>query len=315
MVVAPLLDENRWSYALNALGRDYLSERKNEQELRVAAAEFGVNAKSEMYKLPAHHVGAYAEQDAALTLRLWQHFKGLLIQQDIQDIFNLELNVLNVVLPMRQKGVRVDLEKAELLKTELQQKEKHILDTIVADYGVPVDLWAAASIAKAFDAAKLEYKYTEKTNAPSFTKTFLSTHSHPLPQMVVQAREYNKARTTFIDTILRHQCNGRIHAEAHSLRNDGGGTVTGRFSYSNPNLQQIPARHGEIGPMIRSLFLPEENEEWGAFDYSSQEPRIVVHYAKLLEFTGADQFAEQYAQDPYTDFHQMAADIVGVPRK
>ena len=120
MVVAPLLDENRWSYALNALGRDYLSERKNEQELRVAAAEFGVNAKSEMYKLPAHHVGAYAEQDAALTLRLWQHFKGLLIQQDIQDIFNLELKVLNVVLPMRQKGVRVDLEKAELLKTELQ---------------------------------------------------------------------------------------------------------------------------------------------------------------------------------------------------
>ncbi len=315
MVVAPLLDENRWSYALNALGRDYLSERKNEQELRTAAAEFGVNAKSEMYKLPAQHVGTYAEQDAALTLKLWQRFKQLILEEDIQDIFDLELKVLNVVLPMRQRGVRVDVEKALLLKGELENKEKKILDTITTQYGVPVDLWAAASIAKAFDAAKLTYSYTEKTQAPSFTKNFLSTHPHPLPKMIVQAREYNKARTTFIDTILRHQHNGRIHAEAHSLRNDGGGTVTGRFSYSNPNLQQIPARHGEIGPMIRSIFIPEEGELWGTFDYSSQEPRIVVHYAQLLGFTGAEQFAQQYREDKRTDFHQMAADIVGVPRK
>ena len=73
--------------------------------------------------------------------------------------------------------------------------------------------------------------------------------------MIVEAREYNKARTTFVDTILKHQTKGRIHAELHPLRNDDGGTVTGRFSYSNPNLQQIPARHKEIGPLIRSLFL------------------------------------------------------------
>ena len=99
------------------------------------------------------------------------------------------------------------------------------------------------------------------------------------------------------------------------LRSDDGGTVTGRFSYSNPNLQQIPARHPKIGPLIRSLFLPEEGSLWGAFDYSSQEPRIVVHYSKLMGFKGADTFAEQYNIDPRTDFHQMAADIVGVPRK
>ena len=315
MVVAPLLDENRFSYALNALGRDYLGERKNERDLQQAAAEFGVNAKSEMYKLPAQHVGAYAEQDASLTLKLWNHFKQLLVKEDIENVFNLELDVLNVVIPMRQKGVRVDLQKAETLKSLLQEKEQSILDKVVNDYGVAVDLWAAASIAKAFDAAKLKYDFTEKTGKPSFTKTFLSTHEHELPRMIVEAREYNKARTTFIDTILKHQNNGRIHAEAHSLRSDIGGTVTGRFSYSNPNLQQIPARHEQIGPMIRSLFLPEEDHIWGAFDYSSQEPRLVVHYSKLLDFRGAKNFADTYNQDPNTDFHQMAADIVGVPRK
>lgn len=315
MVVAPLLDENRFSYALNAIGRDYLQERKSEKELREAAEAFGVNAKSEMYKLPAAHVGKYAEQDAALTLKLWKHFQTLIIKEDIQDIFDLELKVLNTIIPMRERGVRVDLDKAELIKKDLEAREKGLLDQIAKQSGVAVEIWAAESVAKVFDALGLEYSKTEKTGAPSFTKGFLANHKHEVAQMIVQAREYQKARSTFVDTILKHQVNGRIHAELHPLRSDDGGTVTGRFSYSNPNLQQIPARHGEIGPMIRSLFLPEEGALWGAFDYSSQEPRIVVHYAKLMGFRGASDFAEQYNVDARTDFHQMAADIVGVPRK
>ena len=315
MVVAPLLDENRFSYALNAIGRDYLQERKSEKELREAAEAFGVNAKSEMYKLPAAYVGAYAEQDAALTLRLWTFFKGLIIKEDIGDIFDLELKVLKTIIPMREKGVRVDLEKAERIKIDLEQREKKLLAEIKRQSGISVELWAAESVSKAFDALDLQYNKTEKTGAPSFTKGFLANHPHQVPKMIVEAREFNKARTTFVDAILKHQVNGRIHAELHPLRSDVGGTVTGRFSYSNPNLQQIPARHGEIGPMIRSLFIPEEGTLWGAFDYSSQEPRIVVHYSKLMGFRGASDFAEQYSVDARTDFHQMAADIVGVPRK
>ena len=315
MVVAPLLDENRFSYALNALGRDYLQERKSEAELREAAEAFGVDAKSEMYKLPAAHVGKYAEQDASLTLRLWNHFKSLIIKEDIGDIINLEHKVLRTIIPMREKGVRVDLEKAEKIKEDLLAKEKRLLDKIFEITGVTVEVWAAESVAKVFDKLKLDYSKTEKTGAPSFTKGFLANHPHRVPQMIVEAREYQKARSAFVDTILKHQVNGRIHAELHPLRSDEGGTVTGRFSYSNPNLQQIPARHGEIGPMIRSLFIPEEGALWGAFDYSSQEPRIVVHYANLMGFRGAQEFAQQYNEDARTDFHQMAADIVGVPRK
>tara|TARA_X000001382_G_scaffold17054_2_gene10679 strand:+ start:1473 stop:3353 length:1881 start_codon:yes stop_codon:yes gene_type:complete len=312
MIVAALIDENRFSYALNALGRDYLNERKSEKDLYEAANSFGVNAKSEMWKLPAHFVGAYAEQDAALTLKLWQFFKGVIVKEDIADIFDLELQVLKVVFDMRKKGVRVDLEKAEELKVYLQREEEKVLQE---SGGTDIDIWAAASIAKAFDAKGLTYPKTPKSGQPSFTKNFLANHAHALPQAVVRARELNKARTTFIDTIIKHQHNGRIHAEAHSLRSDDGGTVTGRFSYSNPNLQQVPARNAEIGPMIRGLFLPEEGELWGAFDYSSQEPRLVVHYSSLLKLTGAQEFADQYNVDATTDFHQMAADIVGVPRK
>jgi DNA polymerase-1 len=218
MVVAPLLDENRFSYALNAIGKDYLQERKSEKELREAADAFGVNAKSEMYKLPPAYVGSYAEQDASLTLRLWKHFQSLIIKEDIGDIFKLELDVLRTIIPMRQKGVRVDLQKAEVIKDDLAKREEDLLYKIKQTTGVDVEIWAAESVSKAFDALNLSYSKTEKSGAPSFTKGFLANHPHEIPQMIVQAREFNKARTTFVDTILKHQINGRIHAELHPLR-------------------------------------------------------------------------------------------------
>jgi DNA polymerase I-like protein with 3'-5' exonuclease and polymerase domains len=315
MVAAPLIDENRYSYSLNNLGIDYLKERKDERTLREAAASMGLDPKSEMHKLPAHFVGRYAEQDAGLTLRLWRHLEGILIADELTSIFNLEMRVLRVCLEMRMRGVRVDLDKADQVKTRLLAEENSLLKGIKDKTGVDVSIWAAASVAKVFDALNLEYPKTSKTEAPSFTKNFLATHPHEVARSIVRARELNKARTTFIDSITKHSVRGRIHADIHQLRGDDGGTVTGRFSYSSPNLQQIPSRDEEIGPLIRGLFIPEQGELWGSFDYSSQEPRIVVHYANILNMEGAGVFAEAYQNDARSDFHQIAADIVGVPRK
>ena len=315
MVAAPLIDENRYSYSLNNLGIDYLKERKDERTLREAAASMGLDPKSEMHKLPAHFVGRYAEQDAGLTLRLWRHLEGILIADELTSIFNLEMRVLRVCLEMRMRGVRVDMDKADQVKTRLLSEENSLLKGIKDKTGVDVSIWAAASVAKVFDALNLEYPKTSKTEAPSFTKNFLATHPHEVARSIVRARELNKARTTFIDSITKHSVRGRIHADIHQLRGDDGGTVTGRFSYSSPNLQQIPSRDEEIGPLIRGLFIPEQGELWGSFDYSSQEPRIVVHYANILNMEGAGVFAEAYQNDARSDFHQIAADIVGVPRK
>ena len=208
MVCAPLINENRFSYSLNALSRDYLQEYKSEKGLREAAETFGVNPKSEMYKLPAQHVGQYAEQDASLTLRLWQQFKGLIVKEDVGSVFELETKVLRVIIDMRGKGVCVDLDRAEQVKQKLENQENNILKEIKSKSGVNVEIWAADSVAKVFDSLGLTYKKTEKTQAPSFTKNFLKNHTDPVAQMVVQARELNKARTTFIDTILKHQVRG-----------------------------------------------------------------------------------------------------------
>jgi DNA polymerase I-like protein with 3'-5' exonuclease and polymerase domains len=315
MLAAPLLDENRFSYSLNALGFDYLKEVKSEQGLKEAAHDFGVHAKKELWKLPAMHVGAYAEQDAALTLKLWHHFKALMRKEEVESIFNLETDVLPVLLDLTFKGIRFNRQDCEHQMQQMRRKEADILKHIKEQAGVKVDIWAAASIAQAFDKLAIQYPRTAQ-GAPSFTKSFLDNHDHPMAKMIVEARELNKTHGTFLEPYLRHSAkDGRIHTHFNQMRNEDGGTVTGRLSASNPNLQQVPARHEVIGPLVRSLFLPEEGNIWAANDFSSQEPRLLVHYATLLDLPGAEKMAVAYRENPDTDFHQMVADLAGIKRK
>ena len=315
MLAAPLLDENRFSYSLNALGLDYLKDVKSEQGLKEAAQDFGVHPKKELWKLPAMHVGEYAEQDAALTLKLWHHFKALIQREEVHSIFELETDVLPVLLDITFKGVRFNRPECERQVEEMRRKETDILKYIKNQAGVKVDIWAAASIAQAFNKLGIQYPKTAQ-GAPSFTKTFLDTHEHPMAKMILEAREFNKTHGTFLEPYLRHSAkDGRIHTHFNQMRNEDGGTVTGRLSASNPNLQQVPARHEVIGPLVRGLFLPEDGQLWAANDFSSQEPRLLVHYATLLGLPGAEKMADAYRENPDTDFHQMVADMAGIKRK
>ena len=317
MVMASLIDENRFSYTLNSIGYEYLREVKDEKGLREAAEAAGVDAKSEMYKLPAMYVGSYAEKDAELTLELFKVLSIEINKQNLTEIFDLETQLFPCLIDMKFKGVRVDVESAHKLKEKLSTQEKILLREVQQGTGIDTQIWAAKSIAKVFEKLNLPYTLTEKTQAPSFTKNFLQEHKHPLVQKIAKARELNKAHTTFIDTILKHSHKGRIHADINPIRSDQGGTVTGRFSYSNPNLQQIPARNKELGPMIRGLFLPEENHTWGCFDYSQQEPRLVVHYAASTQpicfNESVIKMVEKFKNNE-VDFHQTVADMAGISR-
>ena len=314
MIAASLVNENKYRYDLNSLSWDYLGYGKNESTLNEAAKDWGVDPKAELWKLPATFVGGYAERDASLTLELWQLLKREISNQDVESIFNLETELFPCLVDMRFKGVRVDVPQAHKLKQQLEKQEKELLLEIKKETQIEPQIWAARSIAKVFDKLKLPYERTEKTKAPSFTKNFLSEHKHPLVQKIAKAREVNKAHTTFIDTIIKYEHKGRIHADINQLRGDSGGTVTGRFSYRNPNLQQIPARNKDLGPLIRGLFIPEENCTWGCFDYNQQEPRLVVHYASLYKFPSAYNVVDSYQNNPDTDFHKIVAEMANIPR-
>ena len=314
MIAAAVTDENRFRYDLNSLSWKYNGFGKNEAALAEAAAQWGIDPKSEMYKLPSLHVGSYAERDAVATYGLWQEMKKEILHQDLDDIFNLETDLFPCLVDMRFKGVRVNVEGAQGLKKQLIDQEHKLLHEIKKETNIDTQIWAARSIAEVFDVLRLEYPRTDKTEAPSFTKNFLQEHKHPVVNMIAKAREINKAHTTFIDSILRYQHKGRIHAEINQLRNAGGGTVTGRFSYQNPNLQQIPARNKDLGPKIRSLFIPEDGCKWGCFDYSQQEPRLVVHYAALYKLPSVYDVVDAYETDSNSDFHQTVADMAEIPR-
>ena len=314
MIAASLIDENRLSYRLDTLAKHYVGLGKDEKILIEAAKDYGLDAKKDMWRLPAMYVGQYAERDAEATLKLWQRLHRELHDQELMDIFKLETKLFPCLVDMRFKGVRVDLERADNIKKDLIQRENKILKKMKDLTGINIEIMAARSIATAFDKLKLPYDRTEKTGAPSFTKNFLQNHPHELGRAIAEARELNKAHSTFIDSITKHSHKGRIHADINQIRSDQGGTVTGRFSMSNPNLQQIPARHPELGPLIRSIFIPEEKHTWGSFDYSQQEPRILVHYAKLQNLSGVDEIVEAYNQGD-ADFHQVVADMAGIERK
>ena len=313
MIATSLIDENRMRYDLNSVAKQYTGMSKNETALNEAAQNWGIDPKAEMYKLPAMYVGEYAEKDAEITFALWQELKKEINHQDLNSIFDLETSLFPCLVEMKARGVKVDLEHAEMVEKNLIRAENSMLQGIKDEIGFAPDLWAARSIAKVFDHLKLDYPKTEKTKAPSFTKNFLKNHNNYVINLINNARQANKARTTFMESIFRYVHKGRIHADINQLRSEFGGTVTGRFSMTHPNLQQIPKSGSDMGNQLRAIFVPEEGHTWGCFDYSQQEPRLVVHYAALQNLYGVNEVLDSYNEGD-ADFHTIVADMAEIPR-
>ena len=326
MIAASVIDENRMRYSLDSLANDYLKESKYKHDLATKALEdHGISDPMlNMHKLPYSLVKDYAEQDVNLTLRLWNIFEKIIKapiktesknKKTLESIFDLETRLFPCLVDMRFKGVRIDETKAKTLGKDLGKRRDRIIKNIKKRTGIAVEIWAADSIQKLLDQQNIkDYKKTPKSGRASLSKDYLEFHPNIYLRLIARARQYDKLINVFVDGILKFVHKGRIHAEINQIRSDKGGTVTGRLSMRNPNLQQIPAR-GKYGNIIRSLFLSEEGEEWGSFDYSQQEPRLVVHYALKNGMIGAENLAAQYQKDPTTDFHALIAKLAKITRK
>jgi len=333
MVAASVIDENRMRYSLDSLSKDYLKESKKGYDLREKVLDWSngtiKDPMTSMDKLPYSLVKDYAEQDVKLTLKLWNLFeeeidKEKVVEKDTDDekvktlrpIFELETELFPCLVDMKFKGVRIDEAAAKELGKRLERTKNNIVNYIHRRTGIRIEIWAASSIKKLLDELKIkDYKITPKSKLPQLPKDYLKTHKNHFIRFIAKAREFDKAENTFIEGLLNFVHEGRIHADINQIRGEKGGTVTGRFSMSNPNLQQIPAK-GFIGKKMRELFLPEEGCSWGSFDYSQQEPRLVVHYALKLKGcnVGTEKVVEAYNTNPDADFHQIVADMAKIPR-
>ena len=324
--LATIVDENRYSYSLDALCAWRGLPGKDETLLRqaVEACGFKVSKKnplqSHIWRVPARYVGPYAEADAANTLALFESLDPVLDKEGTRAAYRLEVDLLPMVHEMRRRGIRIDTAAAEQARDLLLQKRDAVFAELSEKLGVRVGMEEIGRnkwLAQTFDQHGIAYPRTAKGN-PSFTAGttgWMHKHEHWLPRLIVKADKAHNAATKFLETyILGHAVNGRVHAEIHPHRSDDGGTRSLRFSYSHPPLQQMTAHDEELAPLIRGVFLPEEGEVWAKPDVSQQEFRFIVHYAITHGLRKAKEAAERYRTDPDTDFHQLVSDWTGLER-
>lgn len=325
-----LIDENQLSYSLDDIAERRIGRNKVEGALvEWSKRAFGCKTikavKQNIWRTPVELVGPYAEGDVVLPLEIDARQRAIIAHEDatrregvasLASLAELEYSLVPMLLAMRRRGIRVDFEAAQRASERFKGELEATLNEIKRLSGYRPDIWAADSLAKLFGMIGIQYNMTGGANPrPSFTKPFLKNHSHPVAQLVMKARGLAKVDSTFIEGyIIRHSINGRIHCSFHQLRGEGGGAVSGRFSSSDPNLQNIPTRDKVLGPVCREMFVADHGEVYIMRDWSQIEYRLIVHYAALMGLPKAEETVRMYREDPDTDFHAVVAQMSGLER-
>jgi len=318
-IADPLIYELHMNYSLKAIGERYGIHSKDETTLLEAARSFGLDPKKGLWRLPARYVGEYGEQDVASPLEILRAQEKIIEQRNLREIWDLESDVLPVLVRMRRRGVRIDFDRLEQIEIWAENQEREALRLIKDQTGVSIgfgDVWKAGALAPALEAIGMRLSKTS-TGAPQIDKSLLSGAKHPVASAVLRARKVNKIRTTFAASIRKYAINGRIHCSFHQIARededgDQKGVRYGRLSAADPNMQQQPSpdRDPEIAGEWRKIFIPEEGAIWGCNDYSQQEPRWTTHFAAVMDLPKAREAALRYQNDPNTDNHDMMTRLI-----
>ena len=321
----PLLDEHAFSFSLDTLAEKYLGKLKQTEGL---VEMYGPDWKKQIREIHPQHIRNYVFGDINLPGAILDKQMVALKAERLTKLYDLESRLCPLLLYMRNKGVPVDLAAAQKLNIRLTDEIAKIQEKLNGITGFDVNFNPSKSLFSALDFLQIKYprcKLTKKDSEkgktegrPSATNTWLKTIKHPFTELLLQVREIDKLNGTFIENaILKGNINGRIYAEFHPLKradSEGNrGTGTGRFSCTNPNLQQIPIRT-ELGKEIREAFIPEVGRLWWSKDYSQAEFRLLVHYGVKAKCEGAEVAQQMYRDNPDTDFHDMVVDITQLPR-
>lgn len=318
----PLLDETQLTYGLEHIAQRRLGEgKRHEQMTQWLTRAYGADhVKDNIWRAPSPIAGPYAESDVDLPLRIFAEQERELRSQGLWELFELESKLIPMLLGMRRRGVRVDLDRAQELRGVMAGRRDRAIAEVKRITGIAPDIWAAESLANVFREAGIWFPLTLK-NKPSFRKDWLEQQDSPIGKLIAEARRMDKFCSTFVDSyILNGHYNGRVHCQFHQLRSDNGGAVSGRFASSMPNLQNIPIRDEEVGKLIRDIFIPEEDCRWFKLDWSQIEFRLAVHFAASMKvrgelLPGVEDVVSRYHNDPNTDYHRFTAELTGLDRK
>lgn len=320
----PLLDELHFDYNLNAIAERHGVQGKDDTLLNQAAVTYNVDPKKGLWRLPARYVGAYAEQDVRLPLTLLRRQEKLIDEQELWNVWNLECRLQPVLVRMRRRGVKVNLERVRKVEKWAIKEQELVVEEIKHRTGITIkrtNFMNPTVLAPVFEAIGVTLKKT-KTGKPSIDKNVLKRIDHPVAQAISRGRKLDKYINTYCSGIKEFQVKGRIHGTINQLKRssedeEGGteGAITGRVSMKDPNLQNQPIRDPEMGAVWRGVFEPDDDCDWYCLDYSQQEPRMTVHFAELCNLPGAAVAGDKFRNDPSTDFHAFMAEITQLPRK
>lgn len=318
---ALLTEDREEGFDLGSLGLLHLGESKDEALLTEAASAYNVPVKGGLWKLPSHYVGAYGEWDGVAACRILKKQLPLLEKEDLMRVFDLETRVTPVLHKMRIQGVPFDIERANSLNKRLAIQEVELLDEMVREHNEHINVNSFVELAQACDRLKIPYNRSESGN-PSFAGKWLESHEHPFMQLVVSIRQLQKMKNDFVVKLMKQAIRGRLYSQWVQIGTDEGGTKSGRFACKNPNNQQVPAakrRNGKpnpIGAEIRACYTSvPDGAEWFKNDYKQQEPRILVHFAELCKYAGADAAAMAYRCNPKADFYEFVMQIANVNKR
>lgn len=313
----PLLDEEKKSYSLDSLALQYLGEHKQTHEIDAWCKIRGLKGKSQQHlsKMPPSLVGKYCKEDCRQTYQIFEKQVPLLRDEKLMRVYDLERSLIPVLLKMKRTGVRIDKKKWEVLEDKYKKLEAESVKQLWEKHHIGINEQGQVTneeIEKAYRAAGLPVFKTDKGNA-SFGKYELLKHAGEMGKAIVDHRHIKKMQSTYIYGLEQHMIGDRVHPEFNPLRAstdyDDYGTRIGRFSGTNPNLQQIPRADdpdADAGELIRSLFIPEEGCEWAKLDFSQMEMFLGIHFACG---EGAEEIRERVRQNPGMDLYALIASI------
>jgi len=332
LIAEPLINELQYKFSLENVLKKYLNKSKNTSKPEKFCTDNKLigDFRQHLHKMSFEAVSDYALGDTADLIEAHNKQLDIINYEGTKDIYDLECELLRVLLMMRKNGVRIDLNR--LYKTGMQLQDKLLWydNYFKKEVGKYINVNAAADMLYVFRKFNFPITYNTPTELmlskgkikgnPSFDKLALMRVDHPIVKAILNARHIKTLLSFYIEPYPDLICpDGRIHCNFHPLKCDAGGTITGRLSASQPNLQQVSGKDEEDqndidndlkGQIIRKLFLPNEGCLWGKKDLSQIEYRMISHYGRGVS---AEHIRERYRKEPKTDYHKEMMEMANLP--
>ena len=253
----------------------------------------------------------YNQQDCVATYELYLAQEKFM--KPVQHVYELECKLIPILLRMKKVGIRFDQKRAGELIEKVAVKEQEVEKKLFDTYGITGEMInSPKQLGVRMNEMGIESPVRTKTGNQSWAEGALVRIHHPVTPLIFEYKNYHAILSKFLlGSLSKSVVNGRIHCTFLPMLREEGGTVTGRFSCRDPNLQQIPARnkgHGEdFSQDMRSLFLPEEGMMLAAMDYSQIEAVLLAHFAQGQQ---AEWFREQMRAG--ADLHNIVMGMTGI---